>query len=930
MSVVSAQTLGDTQQVFDAQVFGGDIGSQEIDWANSQYDETLNLLRKMFGSVGDTLSGGVDGLTALQFKIFNISIMVFASIFVGATITQSVIASASQGVFMGKKQGQSSYFTLFRSTVGLMSVFPQYNGYSLIQVFVMSIVLKSASLASQISTLILEKVMLDSPIEMFKQAQGEGDKANAVKRNALDNPEVKAFYEAVFSSAVKSVIHNRQQPEFSQESFAQSLYRIKPNGDNYVVEFKGVDEKIELYGYGNTSIVLNDNLKMLISPIVTKVFNCWPKGLPSDAEPRNCEAVEQLGPCGQDKIQIAQAIVKSINENHDKLSENFTEAIVLNASETTELKRGYLSNWIHFPFMYQAALDVKAAGLEKVTLFDLVEKAFPKDASTGVLEKPNIPASTIYTSLGGKRNPEGRVYPIVKSAIPDGERLQRGISELKSIFPAKVPARVFSDSDKDQALRLVRGYLYQFDLSVRSSPDITQTAATRDSTKGHADQAKEFFNNTSEKELKDLWNNFDPRGDYSSPAFSSLSAERVAMEAPVSSFIRYTGENWIKTFIGSEAEAPAIIISPITALVDLTTKMSRDTLLFVFTLIRNVAAEQIVNAAQTFWEFFGIKIATTAGSAVSEISTGVFHDRLSCLMMNFFMGMGSSPRSPVCSPVMLMPFPPIPNPLYFVDLGLTLAGTVITTIGHTVAQVVDDVTSSIFSYIYLYKSQFEYAYYTYILVAATPVMIVSNILAVWIPMLPSLVYFVAIVGWLFSVVEAMIASPLVLLGMTFPQGHDFLGSSQQALILLLSVFVRAPLIVIGFFMSMLFFYIAMIALGQAVIPLVLSIFNYSGDPSLGEAFIMFAFMLVIMYITGTLLSQALSFTYKLPNAIVAWVGGQQMEGTEAAAVQQLQSVVNQQQQGALNSIQQAGIAGSRDQMSGQAAGGFKAGKLGKN
>lgn len=887
-------------------------------WVVSTFDESLSVLRVMFGSV-DGLLGGVDGLTALQFKVFNISIMVFASMFVASTITQGVVATAGQGMLMGKKQGQSAYFTIFRSSAGLLSVFPQYNGYSLIQVAVMSIVLKSMSLAGELSALILERVMIDSPEQIFQQAQGKGAKFEATQISLLSNTQVKNFYNSVFAMAVDSVIANRQKPSFGQSKFPQSLYKIEQSGDDYVIQFDGVDGKIELYGYGINSVEINERLKERISPIVAKVFNCWPEAAPIDAGPRKCGELEVVGPCKKTKTQIVESIIRQINAEHDLFSSLFVLPVIEGGSDQDYKIKGFANNWMMFPFLYQAALDLKTYGL-KVSLEELIERAFPKN-DRGELTAINYSSEVKYTSLGGQKTSGEDTLPIIKSAEYLGEMLATDNLTLQSVVPLQVKSEVATLSQKRYAKKLVQGYLDQFSLAVRQNPESAQLTSAI-----HPDLNKTtLFDKSDVSNIVTMWTNFNPKGDYSSGFFSSLDAERVAMEGPTDAFIRYTGDKWIDTYIGSDG-TPAIVENPIKALVELTTEFSKSTILFALTLIRNVAAEQILNATQTFWDFFAIKLVTKSASAVTETLQEMFNDGTTCLIKNVIMPIGSSPRRPACNPmfITLAPFP-IFNPGYPAELIPNVIAQVVTTVANTAMHVGDDLASSYFAYYYMYKTQFEYAYYSYILIATTPIMVVSNLLAVWIPMLPPLVYFIAVVGWLFAVIEAMVASPLVLLGMTFPQGHDFLGSAQQALILLLSIFVRAPLIVIGFFVSMLIFYVSMIALGEAVVPIVINLFDLgtADTISLGDAFMMYAFMLIIMYVTTTLLSQTLALTYKLPNAIVAWIGGQQMEGIESAAVQQLQAVVSQQQP--FQAIQSAGLSGSSSSMDQNATTGTKSG-----
>ncbi|MDF1796593.1 MAG: DotA/TraY family protein [Coxiellaceae bacterium] len=81
------------------------------------------------------------------------------------------------------------------------------------------------------------------------------------------------------------------------------------------------------------------------------------------------------------------------------------------------------------------------------------------------------------------------------------------------------------------------------------------------------------------------------------------------------------------------------------------------------------------------------------------------------------------------------------------------------------------------------------------------------LLTFYAPLYPYLLFLFGVIGWLLAVIEAMIAAPLVCFGMTHPEGHDFMGRAEQALMLALSVFLRPALMVIGFLAGMLLTYV---------------------------------------------------------------------------------------------------------------------------
>jgi len=69
----------------------------------------------------------------------------------------------------------------------------------------------------------------------------------------------------------------------------------------------------------------------------------------------------------------------------------------------------------------------------------------------------------------------------------------------------------------------------------------------------------------------------------------------------------------------------------------------------------------------------------------------------------------------------------------------------------------------------------------------------------YIPILPYMLFTFGTIGWFIGVIEAMVAAPLVALGVTIPDAeHDVMGKGEPAMLLLLSTFLRPPLMIIGF------------------------------------------------------------------------------------------------------------------------------------
>lgn len=75
---------------------------------------------------------------------------------------------------------------------------------------------------------------------------------------------------------------------------------------------------------------------------------------------------------------------------------------------------------------------------------------------------------------------------------------------------------------------------------------------------------------------------------------------------------------------------------------------------------------------------------------------------------------------------------------------------------------------------------------------------VGFVTAYYIPLLPYLIFTFASLGWIIAVIEAMVAAPLVALGVTHPEGHDAFGKGEQAVMIIMNVFLRPAMMIIGY------------------------------------------------------------------------------------------------------------------------------------
>lgn len=75
---------------------------------------------------------------------------------------------------------------------------------------------------------------------------------------------------------------------------------------------------------------------------------------------------------------------------------------------------------------------------------------------------------------------------------------------------------------------------------------------------------------------------------------------------------------------------------------------------------------------------------------------------------------------------------------------------------------------------------------------------IGFITAYYVPILPYMIFTFGSMAWLISVIEAMVAAPIVALGVTHPEGHDAFGKGEHAIMILMNVFLRPALMIIGY------------------------------------------------------------------------------------------------------------------------------------
>ncbi len=158
-------------------------------------------------------------------------------------------------------------------------------------------------------------------------------------------------------------------------------------------------------------------------------------------------------------------------------------------------------------------------------------------------------------------------------------------------------------------------------------------------------------------------------------------------------------------------------------------------------------------------------------------------------------------------------------------------------------------------------------------------LVAGVVLAAYVPFVPTFIYLFSILAWFFAVVEAMIAAPIIFIGLANPEGHDAMGKSEQGIMLLLGVFLRPMLTLIGFLLALVLSY-ALITLFNGLFRLstlfyIRSIFTVMPEAGYEIILSFMAASLLLLYVYSlvVVLEQCYSMIYVVPDQILKWIGG---------------------------------------------------------
>ncbi|WP_440993229.1 DotA/TraY family protein [Cysteiniphilum litorale] len=175
---------------------------------------------------------------------------------------------------------------------------------------------------------------------------------------------------------------------------------------------------------------------------------------------------------------------------------------------------------------------------------------------------------------------------------------------------------------------------------------------------------------------------------------------------------------------------------------------------------------------------------------------------------------------------------------------------------------------------------------------------IGVLFALIIPLTPFILFWAGKIAWLLLVIEALIAAPIVALGIVYPQGHEVFGKAETGIQIMLNIVLRPVLMIVGLLAGIVLTYVIInfSADGfQNIITQISAIFSGSSVYVNGT----FSLLCVLLYASfiAIAFNKCFSLIYLLPDKVMQWVGHNAGERSGVEDLQELKSSSSQNASG---------------------------------
>jgi conjugal transfer/type IV secretion protein DotA/TraY len=153
-------------------------------------------------------------------------------------------------------------------------------------------------------------------------------------------------------------------------------------------------------------------------------------------------------------------------------------------------------------------------------------------------------------------------------------------------------------------------------------------------------------------------------------------------------------------------------------------------------------------------------------------------------------------------------------------------------------------------------------------IVAILLLVIGGTLSIYVPLIPFLTWFAALVGYFVSVIEGLVAAQIWAFGHVSLDGEGMGQKTEKGYQYLLNMLLRPPLMVLAFFFAS----ALVILLGSFLIDGVRTLVeNVQGNSATGLVSIL-GFLVIFAILLITLISSCFDMIFALPDRVISWAG----------------------------------------------------------
>ncbi|KTD50385.1 defect in organelle trafficking protein DotA [Legionella quinlivanii] len=872
-------------------------GSSSISFAPPPSDYSVVFLGNIFGIVDGVLHGTGSQIMGTMFSVFNSAVLALGGIIIMYTLLVSTVNTAHEGQMLGQKW--SSIWVPLRSTFGLALLIPKASGYCLMQIFVMWVVVQGVGAADKVwqaalSYLNRGGVIVQAQMDPMKSILGDngsiatgatailagqvcmlglqntltsvqqGYKNQASKNSGpcVNGPskEMKDFCQTNvpdFLNTVNVVTQQNNNPNNSKQSVPMPNF----DSDSAYSFLNGICGKIEWNAYPADKITT-----------IQKNISTLDKNEIDTVKMSRAIAIQQMY---QDLSQVATVMV-----NNDPKLNSSTYASINKDNEFSKVAVqqygvAYMSTGVPCSSPDKDCISWGSdSSAQSAPLFNGTEFQGAVADYNGIM----LPTLNLYTQATESKTKDNVRDFIAKAEAQGWLMAGSYFIDLAKINSSDI--KLSNQTDSDSGL----------DSSSADISTMTNAFGGDGTCKGQYSELCQWYQG-DDKYVKHIAGLIDGSTVLNSgldvPTFNSISHKAVTGLGSSTTYGYISNASMVQL-----PGQPGIVTAPKFAMkINITF-----TPFYLKPMSFSCGKVQILFFVFCLGEMFGVLLYNVIFVTLFNLFLSMMAQIINMVVLTFLsvplQGMAqiftygvSFIQQPTVNPVIALAnmgvnYINFANELWIYLLMMAITSILIPWFGVFIFPLIAMVMPLLIAWLGTMVS-------------------IGFTTAYFIPFLPYMIFTFGTMGWLIAVIEAMVAAPIVALGITHPEGEGAFGKGEQAIMILMNVFLRPAMMIIG--------YIAAIALSYVVVWIINagfynvvtfiqgdpsgSAFSYSstsGDPSkqagaintstgyTGWAGIYGFFFSILVYTMMYVTAVTKSFTLitYLPDKVLRWIGGQ--------------------------------------------------------